>query len=96
MRYHPEVDPLLLWYVDGFTVMHGDREAGTVELVLPNADGDRPGSLVVRTADGGGALLDVSAVDALRFAERQVSAMAEPAPFDLADVPAHVGYPAIA
>lgn len=96
LRYHPDIDPLLLWYVDGFAVLHDGREIGTVELVLPTVDGDLPGSLVVRAADGTSGLLDVSAVDALRFTERRVGTAVEPAPFDLTDSPAHIRYPASA
>jgi hypothetical protein len=96
LRYHPGVDPLLLWYVDGFTVAYGGEDVGTVELVLPTVDGDLPGSLIVRTPDGGGALLDTGKVEAVRFTERRVHAAAEPAPFDVADVPVHAGYQASA
>jgi hypothetical protein len=84
-RYHPDVDPLVLWYVDGFTVVRDGRALGTVELVLPTVDGDLPGSLVVRTP-AGGAVLDAAAVSGVRFGEREVSTAAEPVAFELPDL----------
>jgi len=96
VRYRRDVDPLLLWYVDGFAVVHCGREIGTVELVLPTLEGDLPGSVVLKTCDGAGGLFQTDAIDAVRFREREISVTAEPAPFDLAEASSRARYPASA
>jgi hypothetical protein len=83
-RYHPDVDPLVLWYVDGFAVVREGHLVGIVELVLPTVDGDLPGSLVVRTP-AGGAILDATDVERVRFGDREVVTTAEPVAFELPD-----------
>ncbi len=77
------VDPLWLWYVDGFAVERHGRCVGTVEVALPTVDGDVAGALVVRTPGGGSAVLDAAAVVRVRFRERRLEVTAEPAPFDV-------------